>query len=213
MMSRKWKAALAPWLAGIPLRTGFAGELRFGLINDMRHGESLLPRMIDQMGALALPKDAKLPSEWPLPELKVPARDVDAWCMQAKTFGRSADRHAVTGRGRRRQSLAARTLRRIGPRARQRGRIDLGFGRTQRKNDRKANRRRWRSARTRSHEQRFTQRHSRARRRRRLRHQRFRIDACVGCDRNAHGRNFWTDQPVASEAAQSDSRYCRAAWR
>ncbi len=34
--------------------------------------------MIDQMGALALPKDASLPSEWPLPELKVPARDVDA---------------------------------------------------------------------------------------------------------------------------------------
>ena len=25
VMSRKWKAALAPWLAGIPLRTGFAG--------------------------------------------------------------------------------------------------------------------------------------------------------------------------------------------
>lgn len=84
MMSRKWKAALAPWLAGIPRRTGFAGELRFGLINDMRHGESLLPRMIDQMGALALPKDAKLPSEWPLPELKVPARDVDAWYIRQK---------------------------------------------------------------------------------------------------------------------------------
>src|SRR5690242_17091549 len=26
IMSRKWKAALAPFLAGIPLRTGFAGE-------------------------------------------------------------------------------------------------------------------------------------------------------------------------------------------
>src|SRR5580704_2075090 len=32
VMSRKWKAALAPWLAGIPRRTGFAGEARFGLI-------------------------------------------------------------------------------------------------------------------------------------------------------------------------------------
>jgi heptosyltransferase-2 len=84
VMSRKWKAALAPWLAGIPLRTGFAGELRFLLINDMRHGESQLPRMIDQMGALALPKNIKLPSEWPLPELKVPSRDVDAWCIRQK---------------------------------------------------------------------------------------------------------------------------------
>src|ERR1700751_955835 len=30
VMSRKWKAALAPWLAGVPVRTGFAGEFRFG---------------------------------------------------------------------------------------------------------------------------------------------------------------------------------------
>src|SRR4051812_16033440 len=34
IMLRTWKSALAPWLAGIPLRTGFRGELRFGLIND-----------------------------------------------------------------------------------------------------------------------------------------------------------------------------------
>ena len=57
-----------------PLRTGFAGEVRFGLLNDVRFGERKLPRMIDQMGALALPKDAPLPAEWPLPELKVPAQ-------------------------------------------------------------------------------------------------------------------------------------------
>jgi lipopolysaccharide heptosyltransferase II len=82
VMSRKWKAALAPWLAGIPTRTGFAGEVRFGLINDMRHGESQLPRMIDQMGALALAKDSKLPSDWPLPELKVPADEVTHWREQ-----------------------------------------------------------------------------------------------------------------------------------
>jgi heptosyltransferase-2 len=82
VMSRKWKAALAPFLAGIPLRTGFAGEARFGLINDVRFGERKLPRMIDQMGALALPKDAPLPAEWPLPELKVPADEVARWRTQ-----------------------------------------------------------------------------------------------------------------------------------
>ncbi len=60
VMSRKWKAALAPWLAGIPKRTGFFGEWRFGLLNDMRYGESKLPRMIDQMGALALAPGATL---------------------------------------------------------------------------------------------------------------------------------------------------------
>lgn len=79
VMSRKWKAALAPWLAGIPRRTGFVGEARVGLINDLRPGERQLPRMIDQMGALALPKDATLPTDWPLPELKVPAAEVETW--------------------------------------------------------------------------------------------------------------------------------------
>ncbi len=79
VMSRKWKAALAPWLAGIPVRTGFAGEARFGLLNDMRWGERALPRMIDQMGALALPANAPMPDKWPLPELRVPDADVAQW--------------------------------------------------------------------------------------------------------------------------------------
>jgi heptosyltransferase-2 len=35
--------------------------------------------MIDQMGALALPKDTPLPTEWPLPELKVPPHEVQTW--------------------------------------------------------------------------------------------------------------------------------------
>jgi len=82
VMSRKWKAALPPWLAGIPLRTGFAGEFRFGLLNDVRLGERKLPRMIDQMGALALPKDAPIPAEWPLPELKIPGQEVATWIAQ-----------------------------------------------------------------------------------------------------------------------------------
>src|ERR1700752_1385318 len=34
VMLRTWKAALAPFLAGIPERVGFFGEGRFGLIND-----------------------------------------------------------------------------------------------------------------------------------------------------------------------------------
>jgi heptosyltransferase-2 len=82
VMSRKWKAALAPFLARIPERVGFAGEARFGLINDMRWGESRLPRMIDQCGALALPKGANLPADWPLPSLAVPLADAQAWRKQ-----------------------------------------------------------------------------------------------------------------------------------
>jgi heptosyltransferase II len=79
IMPRTWKAALAPTLAGIPVRSGFVGEWRFGLINDMRYGEKKLPRMIDQCAALALPADAKHPSDWPLPELTVAAAELAAW--------------------------------------------------------------------------------------------------------------------------------------
>jgi heptosyltransferase-2 len=48
----------------------------------VRFGERKLPRMIDRMGALALPKDARLPPEWPLPELKVPPDELAAWREQ-----------------------------------------------------------------------------------------------------------------------------------
>src|SRR5712691_3575623 len=79
VMPRTWKAALAPWLAGIPQRTGFMGEARFGLINDLRFGERRLPRMADRCAALALPKGERPPAQWPLPELKVPASEIAAW--------------------------------------------------------------------------------------------------------------------------------------
>jgi heptosyltransferase-2 len=79
VMPRTWKSALAPFLAGIPERTGFFGEGRLLLLNDLRFGEWKLPRTIDRCAALALPRDATLPPAWPLPELKVPADAVAAW--------------------------------------------------------------------------------------------------------------------------------------
>src|SRR5690349_9365468 len=66
VMPRTWKSALAPALAGIPKRTGFLGEMRFGLINDMRSDERKLPRMIDRMAALVLPKDTPRREQFPL---------------------------------------------------------------------------------------------------------------------------------------------------
>lgn len=79
IMPRTWKSALAPWLAGIPERTGFAGEGRFLLVNDMRWGERKLERMIDCFGALALPKGATPPAEWPLPQIEVPEAELATW--------------------------------------------------------------------------------------------------------------------------------------
>jgi len=79
IMPRTWKSALAPFFAGIPERTGFAGEARFFLVNDLRYGERSLPRMVDRCAALALPAGVSLPPNWPLPELKVPPGEVESW--------------------------------------------------------------------------------------------------------------------------------------
>lgn len=80
VMPSTWKSALAPYLAGIPERTGFIGELRFGLLNDIRTGEKRMARMIDRCGALAQPKGAAPPSDWPLPQIVVPNNEAAAWC-------------------------------------------------------------------------------------------------------------------------------------
>jgi len=79
IMPRTWKAALAPFLAGIPERTGFIGEARFFVLSDMRPGERKLERMVDRCAALALPAGTALPASLPVPELKVPAAEVAAW--------------------------------------------------------------------------------------------------------------------------------------
>jgi heptosyltransferase-2 len=79
ILPRTWKSAIAPALAGIPERIGFVGEFRFGLINKWRWGEKAMPRFIDKNAALALPDGAPLPTEWPVPQLKVPAGDAERW--------------------------------------------------------------------------------------------------------------------------------------
>jgi heptosyltransferase II len=79
VMPSTWKSTLAPFLAGIPERIGWVGEVRFVLLNDARWGRLKLPRMVDQCAALALPRGTKLPAEWPRPELKVPEAEITAW--------------------------------------------------------------------------------------------------------------------------------------
>lgn len=52
-----FKSALIPWWAGIKSRTGWLGECRYGLLNDVRRLNKLhYPRLIDRYVALALPK-------------------------------------------------------------------------------------------------------------------------------------------------------------
>jgi heptosyltransferase-2 len=79
IMPRTWKAALAPFLAGISIRTGFVGEARLGLVNDLRFGERRLPRMIDRCVALALGAHETAPKELPVPQLRVPPAHIGSW--------------------------------------------------------------------------------------------------------------------------------------
>ena len=90
IMPRTWKAALAPYLAGIPERVGWFGEARVGLVNDLRFGERKLPRMVDQCAMLALPAGTAQPPQWPLPELKVPAAEIAGWRQHMKLDDRPA---------------------------------------------------------------------------------------------------------------------------
>lgn len=52
------KSAILPFAAGIPQRTGFLGEFRYGLLNDIRPlDKTKLPRTVDRFVALGIDKN------------------------------------------------------------------------------------------------------------------------------------------------------------
>ena len=214
IMSRKWKAALAPWLAGIPVRTGFIGEMRFGLINDMRYGETQAAAHDRPDGRARLDARRSAAAGMAAAGVEGAGRERRALARGARPRARrAADRDAVAGRGRRRQGLAAAALRRACARAGEgrHRRSGCWAGRTRRRSPR-------RSPRPATGARDLTGND--------LRnailalaaadvvgHQRFRPDACLGGDRHADGRDLRADQPVALEAAQSGRRHPGAAGR
>lgn len=75
------KSALVPFWGKIPVRTGWRGEMRYGLLNDVRKlDKQKLPLMVQRFVALALPADAPVPTREQVvpPRLQVDASKADA---------------------------------------------------------------------------------------------------------------------------------------
>lgn len=87
------KSALIPWLAGIPLRTGYVGEQRFGLLNDRRKLDRVrLARLVDRFAALAFAHGEPVPPEVPDPSLRV---DTASQAIACARLGLRRDRAVV----------------------------------------------------------------------------------------------------------------------
>ena len=74
LLPNSLKSALVPYFAGIPKRTGWRGEMRYLLLNDVRKlDKARYPLMIERFMALAYAPGAELPQPYPRPSLQIEA--------------------------------------------------------------------------------------------------------------------------------------------
>lgn len=86
ILPRSFKSALVPYFASIPVRTGFRGEWRYGLVNDMRPFDpEVLDQTVKRFVALGIER-----AETELPAVDNPSLQVDA-----QSRGRTLDRFGI----------------------------------------------------------------------------------------------------------------------
>ena len=70
LLRNSLKSALIPFWAKVQKRSGWLGEYRYGLVNDVRKlNKSRYPLMIERFAALAFASNSALPSDLPKPKL------------------------------------------------------------------------------------------------------------------------------------------------
>jgi len=93
VLPNSFKSALIPWFAKIPKRTGWKGEMRYGLLNDIRQLDKLrYPLMVQRFDALAYPKDQTLDDNLPAPDLHA---DLDRVPGLRQQFGLESERKVL----------------------------------------------------------------------------------------------------------------------
>lgn len=79
ILPRSFKAALVPFHAGIPLRTAYRGEMRFGFINDIREmDKTVLSTTVKRFVALGVSADEALPEPIPQPHLRIDPESLES---------------------------------------------------------------------------------------------------------------------------------------
>ena len=70
ILTNSFKSALLPWAAGIPKRTSFLGEMRYGLINDIRPLDKVkLKKTVERFVFLGFENNQHFPETLPNPQL------------------------------------------------------------------------------------------------------------------------------------------------
>ncbi len=76
VLPNSWKSALLPFFAGIAVRTGYVGEARYGLLNNIHKNPA--PGMALQYARLAEPPGTQVKESLPEPRLRVSAPEIEA---------------------------------------------------------------------------------------------------------------------------------------